>query len=275
MYNYLYLILSFKDVGRYTASNYGVLKIVFEMNLKLFQQECAKKILIILRDFDPKRNQKEKIESMILADILKIWGEIKKPEKYKDSQPQTFFNFEFIALSHKIYLPKVFEEEVFELRKRLDSSHPNYLFKHLNNIKSVPVDGLKQYVSQIWDDIQNEKELDIPSQKEMLATYRCSEIKANTLIEFESNFKELNTRSAKNHIDNFKVVGEQLLEKIMAVYYKTASNYDDNIYKAIGKQLEDAVMQKLLMCFINQSKILIPIVQRFLRHDLQKISSKN
>ena len=31
------------DVGRYTASNYGVLKIVFEMNLKLFQQECAKK----------------------------------------------------------------------------------------------------------------------------------------------------------------------------------------------------------------------------------------
>ena len=27
------------DVGRYTASNYGVLKIVFEMNMKLFQQE--------------------------------------------------------------------------------------------------------------------------------------------------------------------------------------------------------------------------------------------
>ena len=27
------------DVGRYTASNYGVLKIVFEMNLKLFEKK--------------------------------------------------------------------------------------------------------------------------------------------------------------------------------------------------------------------------------------------
>ena len=40
------------DIGRYTASNYGVLKIVFEMNLKLFQQESEKKIVIVLRDFD-------------------------------------------------------------------------------------------------------------------------------------------------------------------------------------------------------------------------------
>ncbi len=46
------------DVGRYTASNYGVLKIVFEMNLKLFEQKTAKKIIIFLRDFDPTRNKK-------------------------------------------------------------------------------------------------------------------------------------------------------------------------------------------------------------------------
>ena len=51
------------DVGRYTASNYGVLKIVFEMNLKLFEQKTAKKILIFLRDFDHSRNQKDKIEA--------------------------------------------------------------------------------------------------------------------------------------------------------------------------------------------------------------------
>ena len=35
------------DIGRYTASNYGVLKIVFEQNLKLFQQESEKKIVIV------------------------------------------------------------------------------------------------------------------------------------------------------------------------------------------------------------------------------------
>lgn len=245
------------------------------MNLKLFQQECAKKILIILRDFDPKRNVKEEIETMIVDDIHKIWSEIKKPEKYKDSLPENFFDFEFIALSHKIYLPKVFEKEVNEVRKRLDSTHSNYLFQHLNNVKSIPVDGLKQYVFQIWNDIQNEKELDIPSQKEMLATYRCSEIKANTLAGFENEFKELNTQSAKRNIDNFKVISEELLEKIIAAYNKTACNYGDKIYKAIGKQLEEVVMQKLLMCFINQSKRLIPLIQKFLRVDLQKLPSND
>ena len=39
------------DVGRYTASNYGVLKIVFEMNLKLFQQNTAKKNNYIFEGF--------------------------------------------------------------------------------------------------------------------------------------------------------------------------------------------------------------------------------
>ena len=126
------------DVGRYTASNYGVLKIVFEMNLKLFQQECAKKILIMLRDFDPKRNARDKIESMILSDIHKIWEEIKKPEKYKDSKPEQFFKFEFITLSHKVYLPDKFNSESSEL-DRITCFHTieyrlvrkNMLFKFL------------------------------------------------------------------------------------------------------------------------------------------------
>lgn len=131
------------------------------MNLKLFQQDCAKKLLILLRDFDPKRNKKDKIESMILEDLHKIWKEIKKPEKYKDSTPDQFFSFEFITLPHKVYLPKEFDQEVGEIKKRLNASHPKYLFKNLSSIKSVPADGLNQYIIQLWNDILNEKELNI------------------------------------------------------------------------------------------------------------------
>ena len=65
------------------------------MNLKLFQQECAKKILFVLRDFDDKYDVKEKISEMILQDIYSIWEGIKKPEKYKDFTPDKFFEFEF------------------------------------------------------------------------------------------------------------------------------------------------------------------------------------
>jgi hypothetical protein len=38
-------------VGRHGASNYGLLAIIFEVNLKLFDQNCSKKLLFVLRDF--------------------------------------------------------------------------------------------------------------------------------------------------------------------------------------------------------------------------------
>lgn len=40
-----------QDIGRYTASNLGLLSTVFKMNLKLFEQKCAKKIIFLFRDF--------------------------------------------------------------------------------------------------------------------------------------------------------------------------------------------------------------------------------
>jgi len=52
------------DIGRYGASNYGLLKVIFEANLKLFQQESSKKLLFVLRDYD-KRINKETIMDLL------------------------------------------------------------------------------------------------------------------------------------------------------------------------------------------------------------------
>lgn len=39
------------DIGRHAASNYGLLKVIFEVNLKLFDQKSQKKLLFVLRDY--------------------------------------------------------------------------------------------------------------------------------------------------------------------------------------------------------------------------------
>ena len=127
------------------------------MNLKLFEQNCSKALIIFLRDFDPKRNKKEVIEKMILNDLYKIWDDIQKPDKFKDSKPENFFSFEFIALPHKVYLPKDFENKVLEIKSRLNKDHPQYLFKNLSIYKSALADGLKQYIEQIWNVILSER----------------------------------------------------------------------------------------------------------------------
>lgn len=131
------------------------------MNLKLFQQECAKKIFIVLRDFDERINIKERIQELILKDIEIIWNDIRKPEKYKDTSPQNFFEFEFTTLPHKYYCEAQFNAEIVEMRKRLSINDPNYLFKHVASNKTVPSDGLSQYCSQVWSAIISEKDLNI------------------------------------------------------------------------------------------------------------------
>lgn len=62
-----------QDVGRYGASNYGLLKVIFEVNLKLFDQKAAKRLLFVLRDFDDRGNNGERIKIILENDIRRIW----------------------------------------------------------------------------------------------------------------------------------------------------------------------------------------------------------
>lgn len=93
-----------QDVGRHTASNYALLKIILEVNLRIFDSHQAKKMLFVLRDFSPESN-KEHIMGMIRTDISNIWAEIHKPEKFKEKTADDFFDLEFAFLPHKIYAP--------------------------------------------------------------------------------------------------------------------------------------------------------------------------
>lgn len=59
--------------------------------------------MFILRDFDDRGNNFEKLMNQIQVDIDTIWAKIYKPEKYKDKMAKDFFDFEFSMLPHKVY----------------------------------------------------------------------------------------------------------------------------------------------------------------------------
>lgn len=42
--------------------------------------------------------------------------------------------------------------------------------------KRIPADGYNMYASSIWDKVLTNKDLDLPTQQELLAQYRCDEI---------------------------------------------------------------------------------------------------
>ena len=152
------------DIGRYGASNYGLLKVIFECNLKLFGQSSSKKLIFVLRDFDDRGNNTERITNLLQTDINNIWNEIHKPDQFKDSKADTFFDFEYCMIPHKIYEEERFYEKTKELKERFVDGSPNsvYLDRKEGEDTNVPIDGLSVYIDQTWDVIRNQKELNLP-----------------------------------------------------------------------------------------------------------------
>jgi len=89
MADVLLINMWYTDIGRDKGSNYGLLKVIFEANLKLFDQQSSKKLLFVLRDYDNESNEKA-IKDNIHADLETIWGEIYKPESHKKFQSEQF-----------------------------------------------------------------------------------------------------------------------------------------------------------------------------------------
>jgi len=266
--NLLIINMWVTDIGRYTASNYGVLKTVFEMNFKLFNCNCLKKIILILRDFDSRFHNFEKIIKILKNDIFNIWNEIKKPDNFENKKIEDFFIFEFMSLSNYIYERTKFENEINELKIRFNNQNNNYIFNNIIN-ENIPSDGLGYYICQLWNEILNEKDLDIPTQKEMLANYRCQEIKMNTLKKYENELDNLYKKSSKKNLSDFKNNCINLRENILNDYDESVSYYDDNVKLKIREDLDENISKKLYSCFLNQSKKLIILVQNKMRIDLE------
>jgi hypothetical protein len=71
----------------------------------------------------------------------------------------------------------------------MDKRDENYVFKPRYH-KRIPADGFPHYASAIWEKIITNRDLDLPTQQELLAQYRCDEIlnvRWCVLVEYEFN----------------------------------------------------------------------------------------
>jgi len=95
-----------KDLGRYDGANYGLLKTVFELNLKLFQKEkrSVKTLLyFVLRDYqEQEAGTLQHISETIFQDMNKLWNDMQKPELLKNSKVTDYFDFRSYALPYKL-----------------------------------------------------------------------------------------------------------------------------------------------------------------------------
>ena len=104
----------------------------------------------------------------------------------------------------------------------------------------------------------------------MLATYRCNEIKEQSLLLFENEFKILNKSTNNGIMYNFKQYCEELMGRVLAAYDETAKNYFQRIYKEVRENLISYIINQFYVGFTNQGRLFIPLSQKNLIKDIEK-----
>jgi hypothetical protein len=247
-----------QDIGRHDAANYGLLKTVFELNLQLFGRanKSAKTLLLfVIRDHVRQATPLEKLQATLEADLTRLWRGITKPEEFTDSTVHDFFDIVYTSLPHKLLQEADFYAEAALLKQRFrNADAPGYIFKDAYT-KDVPADGWSIYAKRIWETIMDSRDLDLPSQKEMLAMFRCDEIKASALVNFSQALeplrKHLNSKK-ESFVEAFGAAAQQRLDQCLAEYDVMASRYHAEVAAQKRQELQAQAAEIVYALFILQ-----------------------
>lgn len=250
------------QVGLYQGANMGLLKTVFEVNLGLFQASKAKTagakdktlLLFVIRDHIG-HTPLENLSATIMADLTKIWFSLSKPEGLESSNITDFFDFMFTTLPHKILQPAEFDRAVDVLRNRfVDPKDPNFVFKTEYH-KRIPADGLPHYLESIWEQVMTNKDLDLPTQQELLAQFRCDEIANAAFGHFATLIKDFRKLIEGGSV--FDTLGADMAlhrSTALSKFDRDASRYHQDVYKRKRSDLLEKLNGSLSPFFLGQLK---------------------
>ncbi|KAL8043355.1 hypothetical protein ABFX02_09G114700 [Erythranthe guttata] len=229
------------DIGREQAANKPLLKTVFQVMMRLFSPRKTTLIFVIR---DKTRTPLENLEPVLREDIQKIWDAVPKPEAHRETPLSEFFNVEVVALSSFEEKEEQFREQVASLRQRFfHSIAPGGLAGDRRGV--VPASGFSFSAQQIWKVIKENKDLDLPAHKVMVATVRCEEIaneKFSSFIENEE-WHELEQTVQYQPVPGFGRKLTSILNVCLSEYDSEATYFDEGVRTSKRKQLEDKLLQ--------------------------------
>lgn len=248
------------QVGLYQGANMGLLKTVFEVNLSLFQAGTTKPsrslILFVIRDHigtTPLSN----LQATVIADLSRIWDALSKPPAAQDSSLHDFFDLQFFTLPHKILMPEQFAAQTSQLAQYFTQpTSSSYVFKPEYH-RGVPIDGWPIYSEQIWEQIEENKDLDLPTQQILVARFRCEEIATQAWQTFETGLHEAqktcnNALGGPLIVADFNALVTTIRSGTLDIYDSLASRYSKAVYRAKREDLLTKVDTRLINLYKAQ-----------------------
>lgn len=228
------------DIGREQAANKPLLKTVFQVMMRLFSPRKTT-LLFVIRD--KTKTPLEYLEPILREDIQKIWDAVPKPQTLKNTPLSEFFNVEVTALSSYEEKEEQFKEQVAELRQRFfHSISPGGLAGDRQGV--VPASGFSFSAQQIWRVIKENKDLDLPAHKVMVATVRCEEIANDKLrrLSADAGWLALEEAVQEGPVSGFGKRLSSVLDTYLSEYDMEALYFDEGVRNAKRKQLESKAL---------------------------------
>ena len=279
------------QVGLYQGANMGLLKVVFEVNLELFLKD--KKFVVrnpeyilmsdlyrssprsllffVIRDHlgtTPLAN----LRNTLIQDLTRIWSGLSKPPGLENSKIDDYFDFAFAALPHKILQPERFVSEAAKLSSRFREAYRDPKRDALRTNQEleggvflpeyhrrIPADGFSIFAQGVWDQIVNNKDLDLPTQQELMAQFRCDEISREVLVAFDEAISPFENKQAEGiRSGQPEVLGglgaamRTSRMKTVKSFETEASRYHKGVYGRKKTELEGKIDTRLKALFLGQ-----------------------
>ncbi|RWW12500.1 hypothetical protein GW17_00023829 [Ensete ventricosum] len=218
------------DIGREHAANRPLLKMVFQAMMRLFSPRKTT-LLFVIRD--KTKTPLEHLEQVLREDIQKIWDTVYRPQAHKETPLSEFFNVEVTALPSYEEKEELFKEQVAQLRQRFfHSIAPGGLAGDRRGV--VPASGFSISIQQIWKVIRENKDLDLPAHKIMVATVRCEEIANEKLrcLTLDKGWLELEASVQAGSVSGFGRKLDSILDAYLSEYDLETLYFDDGVRTA-------------------------------------------
>jgi hypothetical protein len=227
-----------------------------------------------------------------MQDLDRIWSSLSTPPGLEDSRINDFFDFEFVALPHKILQPEKFVEETQRLRKRFREGVPPEVevMTGPNGVngdgggvflpayhRRIPADGFPLYAEGVWEQIVTNKDLDLPSQQELLAQFRCDEIATAFTIGFNeiiSPFEE--QAKAGRVLEGLGNAMKKGLGEAMEGFEESGGRYHKGVFERKKIELKEKLEGRLRGLVVGQFSALSKrAVQEFTEEITTVLKSAN
>jgi len=212
------------------------------------------------------------LRNTLVQDLSRIWSGLNKPPGLEKSKIEDYFDFAFATLPHKILQPERFVSEVAKLGTRFKEGHRDPRREPLRGDQEfeggvflpeyhrrIPADGFSIYAEQVWDQLVNNKDLDLPTQQELMAQFRCDEISREVLVGFDEAIIPFENKQADGiRLGKPEVLGglgaamRTARMKTVKSFETEASRYHKGVYARKKGELESKIDSRLKGLFQGQ-----------------------